>query len=273
MARLLFLLLMFVAGAGMAAPAEAPIAFPPLTARVTDLTGTLSTEQQQALEAGLADLEARKGAQVAVLLLPTTQPESIEEFGIRLAEQWRAGRKGVDDGAIVVLAKDDRRVRIEVGYGLEGALNDATARRIIAERMTPRFREGDYFGGLQAGLAAIGAVIEGEALPPPVRRGTADVPAGDGWMAWAFAVVLFASMARRMFGLLGAFGVAGVAGFLAFGAFGLLAALAVGALTFALSFLPPGMFLGGGRFGGGGRGGGFSGGGGGFGGGGASGRW
>lgn len=273
MARLLPLLLMLIAAACTAAPAaDAPVALPALSARVTDLTGTLSPDQRQTLEDGLAALEARKGAQIAVLLLPTTQPESIEEFGIRLAENWRAGRKGVDDGVIVVVAKDDRRVRIEVGYGLEGALNDATARRIIAERMTPRFREGDFFGGLQAGLAAIAAVIEGEALPP-ARREAAGAPAGDGWMVWAFAIVLFASMARRIFGLIGALGVAGVAGFLAFSAFGLLAALAIGVLTFILSFLPPGMFLGGGRFGGGSRGGGFSGGGGGFGGGGASGRW
>lgn len=274
MKRLLFLLLLLTGVCAAApAPGDAPVALPTLAARVTDLTGTLNSDQQQALEAGLADLEARKGAQVAVLLLPTTQPESIEEFGIRLAENWRAGRKGVDDGVIVVVAKDDRRVRIEVGYGLEGALNDATARRIIAERMTPRFGEGDFFGGLQAGLAAIAAVIEGEALPPARREQAAGAPAGDGWMVWAFAIVLFASMARRIFGLIGALGVAGVAGFLAFSAFGLLAALAVGVLTFVLSFLPPGMFLGGGRFGGGSGGGGFSGGGGGFGGGGASGRW
>ena len=273
MKRLLVLLLVLVWGACAAAPGDDPAALPDLRARVTDLTGTLTAGQSQALEARLAALEAGKGAQVAVLVVRSTQPESIEEFGIRLAEAWRAGRKGVDDGVIVIVAKDDRRVRIEVGYGLEGALNDATARRIIAERMTPRFREGDFFGGLQTGIEAIAAVVEGEALPPLRSGARAGESSGDGWLVWVFAIVLFASMARRLFGLLGALGVAGVAGFLAFSAFGLLAALAIGVATFFLSFLPPGVFLGGGRWGGGSRGGGFSGGGGGFGGGGASGRW
>lgn len=270
---LLLLLLVWSALAGAAT--DEPVAVPALSARVTDLTGTLSAEQRQALETRLAELEARKGAQIVVLLLPSTQPEAIEQFGIRLAEAWRAGRKAVDDGVIVILAKEDRRVRIEVGYGLEGALNDVTARRIIAERMTPRFAQGDYFGGLSSGIEAIAAVVEGEPLAPVAdQRRNGQSAEGDSWLVWAFAAVIFASLARRLFGLLGAIGAAGLAGFFALTAFGLLAALAAGAVVFLLSFVPPGVFLSAGRFGGGGRGGGgFSGGGGGFGGGGASGRW
>jgi tRNA(Leu) C34 or U34 (ribose-2'-O)-methylase TrmL len=114
------------------------VAIPPLTARVTDLTSTLNGEQKAMLEQQLADLEARKGAQLVVLILPSTQPETIEQFGIRLFEAWKVGRKGVDDGVMLIVAKDDRRLRIEVGYGLEGALNDATAKRIISETITPQ---------------------------------------------------------------------------------------------------------------------------------------
>jgi len=245
---------------------------PPLAARVTDLADILPADQRQALEARLAQIESAKGTQIAVLLLPTTQPESIEQYGIRVAEAWKIGRKGTDDGVILIVAKEDRRVRIEVGYGLEGALNDATASRIINERMTPRFRAGDYVGGLRDGVEAIAGVVEGEPLPPPARRTGASSSGGDNWLMWIFGALVFASFARRIFGGIGALMAAGAAGFFAFVAFGLAAALGVAVLVFLLSFAPPGLFLGGGRFGGGGRGG-FSGGGGGFGGGGASGRW
>jgi uncharacterized protein len=155
--------LLFVLAAGLAL---AEVAVPPV-ARVTDLTGTLTTAQQQLLAEKLAALELRKGSQVAVLLLPTTQPETIEQFGIRVAEQWKLGRKGVDDGALLLVAKDDRAVRIEVGYGLEGVLNDATAKRIIDEIVVPRFRDGDFAGGIEAGVDRMIAVIDGEPLPPP----------------------------------------------------------------------------------------------------------
>ena len=268
MKRLLFLCLAVI----WAALASAEVALPPLTARVTDLTGTLAAEQRAGLEAHLAQIEARKGTQIAVLMLSTTQPEAIEQFGIRLAEAWKIGRKGTDDGVIVIVAKDDRRMRIEVGYGLEGALNDATAARILAERMAPRFRDGDYAGGLRAGADAIAAVVEGEALPAPAARRAA-ASDGDNWLTWIVVALLFASFARRVFGGFGALAAAGAAGFFAFTAFGLLVALAVGVIVFLLSFVPPGLFLGGGRGGLGGGRGGFSGGGGGFGGGGASGRW
>src|SRR5688572_31953205 len=153
--------------------AWAQVAVPPLTARVTDLTGTLTREQRVGLERSLEAFEARKGSQIAVLLVPTTAPEAIEQYALRVAEQWKIGRKKVDDGAILVVAKDDRALRIEVGYGLEGALNDATANRIIRELIVPRFREGDFYGGINAGLDRMMRVIDGEPLPAPAKIGRA----------------------------------------------------------------------------------------------------
>ncbi len=135
--------------------AEEPVAVPPLAGRITDTTGTLSREQTASLDAQLAAFEAAKGSQIAILIVPTTKPEPIETFGIRVAESWKLGRKGIDDGVIVIVAKNDRRLRIEVGYGLEGVVNDAVAKRIISETITPRLREGDFFGGLQAGVRQI----------------------------------------------------------------------------------------------------------------------
>ncbi|MDH4249389.1 MAG: TPM domain-containing protein, partial [Deltaproteobacteria bacterium] len=129
--------------------AQVPV--PPLQSLVTDLAAVLTEAQRSRLEALLRDLERRKGSQVAVLLVPTTEPEAIEQFGIRVAEAWKLGRKGVDDGAILLVALRDRTLRIEVGYGLEGALTDALAKRIISEVILPRFKNGDLAGGLQAG--------------------------------------------------------------------------------------------------------------------------
>src|SRR5438105_1823300 len=140
--------LLLALGHACLAEAQDTVAVPPLTGHVIDQTGTLSAEQQAALEQTLAALEERKGSQVAVLMLPTTAPQDIEQYALRVAEQWKLGRKKIDDGAVVVVAKADRAVRIEVGYGLEGALNDATAKRIISEDMLPRFRQQDYFGGI-----------------------------------------------------------------------------------------------------------------------------
>lgn len=148
-------------------PAEVPV--PALAARVTDLTGTLAAGEAAALEQKLAAFEQRKGTQIAVLVVATTAPETIEQFGIRVAEAWRLGRKGVDDGVLLLIAKDDRTLRIEVGYGLEGVLPDATARRIIDEFIVPHFRAGDFAGGIDAGLERIMALIDGEPLPEPVR--------------------------------------------------------------------------------------------------------
>jgi len=259
------------------------VALPALTERVTDLTGTLSAEDRAGLTASLAALEKDKGAQIAIVMLPTTQPEAIEQFSIRLAEAWKIGRKGVDDGVIVIVAKDDRRMRIEVGYGLEGAIPDAIAKRIVAEQMAPRFREGDFAGGLRSTVATLEKVIRGEPLPAPVVK---TAPSGaDSGDALTFLLIVFfmAGVIRSMFGLLGSLAVSGVAGWLAWTVFTSLG-LAGGAalVAFALSFirLGRGGWSSGGRggfpggFGGGSSGGGgFSGGGGGFGGGGASGNW
>src|SRR6185295_1372926 len=151
-----------------AARADVPV--PPVKARVTDLTGTLSAQQKSELEARIAAFEARRGSQLAVLMLPSTRPEEIEQYAIRLAEAWKIGRKKVDDGLILVVAKDDRRLRVEVGYGLEGAIPDSVARRVIEERITPRFRDGDFYGGIRDGVEQLIRLAEGETLPPPQVR-------------------------------------------------------------------------------------------------------
>ena len=135
--------------------AVAQVAVPPLKGRVTDLTGTLKPDQVAALEQMLQSFEARKGSQIAVLMLPTTQPEAIEQYALRVAEQWKIGRKKVDDGVVMVVAKDDRAVRIEVGYGLEAILTNSRAAEIIERDILPRFRAGQPYEGIQAGARSI----------------------------------------------------------------------------------------------------------------------
>jgi len=152
---------------GTALSAMEYVAVPTLNARVTDLTNTLTAEQRATIEARLASFESQKGSQIAVLLVPTTKPEAIEQYSIRVAEQWKIGRKKIDDGVILLIAKDDHKLRIEVGYGLEGALPDVIAKRIIAEDITPLFKQGDFYGGIVAGITHIEAVVQGEALPSP----------------------------------------------------------------------------------------------------------
>lgn len=290
-------LLLLLLGIGLlAAPARADVAVPVLKARVTDLTGTLSAQQTQRLDAQLAALEQRKGAQVVVLVLPTTQPEDIVDFATRVFDQWKVGRKGVDDGVLVVVAKDDHRAMIETGYGLEGAIPDAAASRIIREYMSPKFRVGDFFGGLEDTTGALTKLIDGEPLPPPLQGPQRDHRGGQisGW--WILVVMWFVlGFGQRLLmrvprvlraGLLGS-----VAGGLTWLVTGLLPAALVFAVVgavFGLVNRSGGMFanhggfggwggggFGGGGFGGGGfgGGGGFSGGGGGTGGGGASGGW
>ena len=149
---------------------------PPLSGRVVDQTGTLSSGDIASLTQTLKDFETRKGSQIAVLIVPTTAPETIEQYSIRVAEAWKIGRKKIDDGAILVVAKDDRKLRIEVGYGLEGALTDVTAKRIIDEIITPKFRSGDFAGGISAGVDRIIGVVDGEPLPAPAPR----QPQSDG---------------------------------------------------------------------------------------------
>jgi uncharacterized protein len=153
-----------------ASAALADVAVPPLTGRVVDKTGTLSSGEIASLDRTLKDFEAKKGSQIAVLIVPTTQPETIEQYSLRVAEAWKIGRKKVDDGAILVVAKDDRKLRIEVGYGLEGALTDVTAKRIIDEVITPKFRSGDFAGGISDGVNRILRVVDGEPLPAPAQR-------------------------------------------------------------------------------------------------------
>lgn len=150
---------------GWVFPALADVAVPPLVGRVVDQTGTLSTNDVSALNQTIRAFEARKGSQVAVLIVPTTDGEAIEQYSIRVAEAWKIGRKKIDDGVLLVIAKNDRKLRIEVGYGLEGALTDVTSKRIIDEIITPRFRNGDFSGGISAGVDRILRVVEGEKLP------------------------------------------------------------------------------------------------------------
>ena len=260
---------------------------PPLKGRVTDLTATLTREQTAALEQMLQSFEARKGSQIAVLMVPTTEPEAIEQYALRVAEAWKIGRGKIDDGAVLVIAKNDRELRIEVGYGLEGALNDATANRIVEDIIVPRFREGDFYGGINAGVDRMIRVIDGEPLPA-VSAPRPQVGGGIGQslpILLILAVVvggLLRRMLGRVFGSMAAGGVVGGLAWLLVGALGI--ALVAGTLAFIFSLVGgggrrgyyhgglPGGFrggLGGGGFGGGG----FRGGGGGFGGGGASGRW
>jgi uncharacterized protein len=150
--------------------AFADVAVPPLVGRVVDETGTLSSDEIASLNQTLRNFEARKGSQVAVLIVPTTAPEAIEQYSLRVAETWKIGRKKIDDGALLVVAKDDRRLRIEVGYGLEGVLTDVTSKRIIDEIITPRFRSGDFAGGIFSGVDRIIRVVDGESLPAPAPR-------------------------------------------------------------------------------------------------------
>ena len=267
---------------------------PPLKARVTDLTGTLNAQQKSALEQTLAEFEARKGAQIAVLMVPTTQPETVEQYAVRVQEAWKLGRKGVDDGVLLVVAKNDRKLKIEVGYGLEGILPDAIAKRIIEDDILPRFRDGDFYGGIRAGVDRIMRVVEGEKLPPPIARSH---PRAEGFnTSWIVPILLLVviggGILRAIFGRFLGSGIIGtvaaVAGWAILGS--LLAALVIGLIAFIFGLLG-GAGWGGGRggwssggFGGGygggswggggfGGGGGFSGGGGSSGGGGASGSW
>ncbi|MGB3290807.1 MAG: YgcG family protein, partial [Burkholderiaceae bacterium] len=162
---LLCLLMLFLLPAPMALAKQAPL--PQISGWVTDTTGTLDSNTKEHLNDVLADLEKRKGSQVAVLLVPSTGEDTIESYARRVFDQWRIGRAKVDDGILFLVAKDDRRLRIEVGYGLEGAVPDLLAGRIIREQVTPRFKQGDYAGGVVAGVDSLVALVDGEALPPP----------------------------------------------------------------------------------------------------------
>ena len=274
-----------VALGGAVARADVPV--PALSGRVVDLAHTLSAATVATLESQLAGLEKSRGAQVVVLTVPTTQPEEIEQFSIRVADQWKLGRQGVDDGVILIVASNDHAVRIEVGRGLEGALTDTVANRIIDEYITPRFREGDFDGGITAGVGRVIAVVSGEPLPPPAQTFSGARGRGLGNLLPVLLVGMFviSRVLRALFGgLFGALVTGGVVGFIAFLiSQALLVGIGAGVIAFLFALLAGagggwygggGGFVGGGGFGGGGGlGGGFSGGGGGFAGGGASGRW
>ncbi|WP_415840416.1 TPM domain-containing protein [Roseateles saccharophilus] len=262
--------------------AAAQVPVPPLTGHVTDQTATLSAEQKATLEQSLTAFEARKGSQLAVLMVASTAPEAIEPFALRVAEQWKLGRKRVDDGAILVVAKNDRALRIEVGYGLEGVLTDLTSKRIISEVVVPRFKSQDFYGGITAGVDQIMRVVDGEPLPEPSRTSSENLGDVRQYVPILFILavvvggVLRSALGKVPGALVTGGAVAVIAWFIA-GAVSM--ALAAGAIALFVTLL--GIGTGrhgyGGYYGGMGRGGsgggGFSSGGGGFGGGGASGRW
>ncbi|MEH2531823.1 uncharacterized protein V1277_001797 [Bradyrhizobium sp. AZCC 1588] len=278
-----------------AASALALVAVPPLSGRVVDQTGTLAAGDIAALTQQLGDLEARKGSQIAVLIVPTTDGEAIEQFALRVAEAWKIGRKKIDDGALLVIAKNDRRLRIEVGYGLEGALTDATTKRIIDEDITPKFKSGDFAGGVSAGVNRMIAVANGEKLPEPEpphwqSHGLSDYvdPFNPFILVLVFVVGgVLRAVLGRFIGAAATGGIAGVLGWFVAGS--LAAAILIGFIAFVVSFLIQNMGSSVGRRGRdsgwvGGSGGswsggssssdsGFRGGGGSFGGGGASGSW
>jgi uncharacterized protein len=278
-----------------ACPTLAAVAVPPLSGRVVDQTGTLRSDDVASLTQTLKNFEVRKGSQIAVLIVPTTDGEAIEQFSLRVAEAWKIGRKRVDDGALLVIAKDDRHLRIEVGYGIEGALTDATTKRIIDEDITPKFKTGDFVGGVSAGTDRMVRVINGEKLPepePPHWQDTGLLNGIDPFNPFVLAFVFIVGGALRatLGRLVGSAATGGFVGVLAWLFVGSLGAAAlIGVLAFLISAFIDLMPSGGSR---GTRGGwssggsssdwssssssssgGFSGGGGSFGGGGASGSW
>lgn len=278
----LFCALVLLVTQALAADSAAnQVAIPPLIHRVTDLTHTLNADQQAGLENKLQQFEQQKGSQIAILIVPGTQPEDIAQFALRVVESWKLGRNQVDDGILVLVAKNEHKSRIEVGYGLEGVVPDVMAKRIIAEIMAPRFKQGDFYAGLNDATDKLMDLINGEALPPPEQNQIAN----DQWHsllpATLFAGLILAGILRSIFGhFLGGTingGVIGTVVWILGG--GLLMALALALLAFVVTMMGGlgasnrygGGF--GGGFGGGSSSGGFGGGGGSFGGGGASGDW
>ena len=282
-----------VCAATLAAAQDVPT--PRLSARVIDQTATLSEAQRAALDEKLAAFEKARGSQVAVLLVPTTGNETIEEFAGRVADTWQLGRKGVDDGVLFVVAKNDRKLRIHTGRGVQGTLTDALSKRIVSDIVAPRFREGDFARGIDEGVDAIMKAIEGEDLPLPKagsERGAAHGSSPDNFFVLAFFIVPIVALVLRgifgrFFGAATTSGITGLAAWLILGsvAIGILAAFVAFFMTLFMGsgiargarsggWIPMGGGWGGGPGGGGfGGGGGFSGGGGGFDGGGASGSW
>jgi uncharacterized protein len=264
--------------------AVAQVEVPPLQGRVTDLAGALDDSARRALAGKLAAFEQAKGSQIVVLIVNSTQPEDIAQYSIRVVDAWKPGRKGVDDGVLLLFAMQDRAMRIEVGRGLEGAIPDAIAKRVIAEVITPYFQRGEIPAGIDAGVTALIKLVDGEPLPEPEATAAEE----DGtWPALLIAAIMLGSILRGILGPLVGAMVAGGAGFfvgwLLMGTViaGMVTALIASVFTLMSSSSGGGRSSGGGGGGfggggggfGGGGGGGFSGGGGGFSGGGASGRW
>ena len=302
MLRQLWLLLL-LAAAALGAAAQPLVAVPPLSERVIDLTGTLTAVESQNLIAKLAAFEAEAGPQIVVLMVPTTQPEDIASFAQRVGETWKIGRRDVGDGLLVVVAKNDRKLWIAPAKALEGAVPDLAARKIVTEQISPRFKSGDYAGGIDAGVDALISRIKGENLPAPTARDRSRSAEGFGFaplelLLFAFvALPILATVLRGMFGRgLGSVAAGAAGGGIAwFVTQSLLFAGIGGVIGFGLALLgglgsrfartssrnsggwvggsgwTGGM--GGGGFGGGGGGGFSSGGGGDFGGGGAGGDW
>jgi len=293
----LFLLCSCLAGAAFA---QSVLPVPALTARVMDHSGTLSTPQLRQLEDKLAAFERAQGTQIVILLVPTTQPEDVAAYANRVFNTWKPGRQGLGDGLLLVVAKQDRKIRIEVARALEGAIPDLAAKQVIDDVLTPHFRQGDFAGGLDLALDRLMALIRGEGLPTPEATASRQADGGVRWMD--LGVLLFivlpilGSLTRRILGhKLGTLASGVVIAFLTFSFTASLAIAAIAALlAMLLTFIagtplgsallaasqqrhPHGDRWGGGDFGGGGFGsgsGGFSSGGGGDGaGGGASGGW
>jgi uncharacterized protein len=231
-------LLALLVGWVFPAPALALVAVPALTGRVVDQTGTLASGDIASLTQMLADLQTRKGSQIAVLIVPTTDGEAIEQFSLRVAEAWKIGRKKIDDGALLVVAKNDRHLRIEVGYGLEGALTDVTTKRIIDEVITPKFKSGDFAGGISAGVDRMIALINGEKLPAPEPAHWDSPNSFDAFNPfWLFFAFVVSGILRTTLGrLIGSIATGGVVTALAWFLFGNLgAALAAGVLAFLIA--------------------------------------
>src|SRR2546425_11251468 len=211
--------------------ARAEVVVPPLKAHVTDLTGTLSASQLRDLDSRLSDFERGKGSQIAVLMLPSTEPETIEEYSIRVAEAWKIGRARVDDGVILVVAKNDRKLRVEVGRGLEGAIPDVIAKRIVSDVIAPHFRSGDFYGGIAAGTDAVMKLIEGEGLPAPPSgvfiKGVHHAIDFETIFLLFVMLVLTDAIFRRLFGRVIGAGISG-------GIVGAIVWVAAGALAFAV---------------------------------------
>lgn len=267
------------------------VLIPDLTSRVTDLTQTLSVEQKTALEAKLQAFEQKKGSQIAVLIVPTTQPEDIAQYSIRVVDKWKLGREKVDDGILVLLAKDDRKMRIEVGYGLEGAVPDLYAKRIISEVMAPKFKQGDFAGGISDGVDRLIGLVEGEVLPAPEARQPGSLDVGGLLPMLLFGGLISGLFLRSMFGTFPGSAINGtlLGGVVWLLGLSVLGAGVLGLIAFFITMMLGGRGIngyqrgypsgygnggiGGGGFGGLGGGDVFSGGGGDFGGGGASGDW